>query len=100
MCMLDFYSRDKAYAAREPRNFILHRCVDNEDDIAWNQFLWGTSDEQGSLNNVIREDVTRYMKQNSRHRKWTLLTFGRGTKNCIQSLVNLSEFTFAHLLLL
>ena len=31
-------------------------------------FFWGTLDGPGSLNNVISEDLTRYMKKKSRHR--------------------------------
>lgn len=85
-----FYSRDKAHAAREllistveERN---HRgrlarisadsdgrgnetdesvisVMENEDDMEWNQLLRGTVDGPGSPNNLIREEVTRYLKE-------------------------------------
>ena len=37
--------------------------ADNEEDIAWNHLLRGNIDGSGSPNNVIRDEVTRYMKE-------------------------------------
>ena len=37
--------------------------ADNEEDIAWNHLLRGNMDGLGSPNNVIRDEVTRYMKE-------------------------------------
>ena len=37
--------------------------MDNEDDMEWNQLLRGTVDGPGSPNIIIREKVTRYLKE-------------------------------------
>ena len=37
--------------------------MDNEDDMEWNQLLRGSVDGPGSPNNLIREEVTRYLKE-------------------------------------
>ena len=37
--------------------------ADNGEEIAWNHLLRGNIDGSGSPNNVIRDEVTRYMKE-------------------------------------
>ena len=63
--------------------------ADNEEDIARNYLLLGNIDGSGSPNNVIRDEVTRYMKEKLSPQRLDPLEYWRKNHNLYPNLSKL-----------